>query len=146
MWHAVPTVKEPAPRTQHTATVVGHFMYVIGGVSGVEPATPFMTRLNFLNLTWETVKCVGPSPQQRYQHTATLVKRQIFIIGGHGSENTSIPIAFDVDAFKWNEYPVKGSPLYPMLPEMTYHTAGKKQKNTTAPHHRLTNFPLFSGV
>lgn len=66
-------------------------------------------------MTWKTFYTAGNTPSPRSRHTATLVKNQLFVIGGGNDESTVYNDVYilDIDSGQWSKPNIKGSPPIP---------------------------------
>lgn len=122
------TENEPPPRFDHTLTVVDHTMYLIGGRTKDEIQIPFVVKLDFLTRTWMKVELQGYPIGHRYSHSASLVGRDIVVIGGYSrkaGENNRFPITFNVDTELWKLQLLEERVFYPFPGELAQHSAGK---------------------
>jgi N-acetylneuraminic acid mutarotase len=93
----------PAGRNGHTATLVDHKMYVLGGWLGTGPfAASDMHSLNLDTLEWSVETTYGNSPGPCNMHSADLIGRDIYIFrGGDGRDYLNDLHSFNVDSKTW---------------------------------------------
>ena len=70
-----------APRLSHTSTLVGSYLFIIGGHDGVSYSSSVLC-LNLVTMTWDRRKVYGHTPAGRGYHGAVLCDGRIFCIGG----------------------------------------------------------------
>jgi hypothetical protein len=97
----------PSSRCQHTATVVGDMMLVFGGLGvdaeGHDVALNDLHVLDLTTRTWSRPEARGQPPPPMFSHTATLVGKRLFIIGGqNGMEVFSSVYVFDTATGTWS--------------------------------------------
>mmetsp|Transcript_12924 Transcript_12924/g.21141 ORF Transcript_12924/g.21141 Transcript_12924/m.21141 type:complete len:513 (+) Transcript_12924:47-1585(+) len=109
----------PAERSGHSASLIGDKLYVFGGDSG----GVYRNDLWILDLeTWHWKKPEGINgtfPPPRSGHTASVIDRKLYIIGGDGGNRYYNDVfSLDLDQMVWTEY--KGSGKAPQ--ERSGHT------------------------
>lgn len=70
-----------APRLSHTSTLVGSYLFIIGGHDGVSYSSSVLC-LNLVTMTWDRRKVYGHTPAGRGYHGSVLCDGRIFCIGG----------------------------------------------------------------
>mmetsp|Transcript_4698 Transcript_4698/g.10235 ORF Transcript_4698/g.10235 Transcript_4698/m.10235 type:complete len:548 (-) Transcript_4698:199-1842(-) len=103
----------PDDREGHTASVVGHKIYVFGGTwTDDEDNTIYMNDLHVLDVktfTWSKPACSGTAPIEREGHTAAVVARKIFIFAGtwvDDDDNSNYLhdlLVLEVDSMSWSQ-------------------------------------------
>lgn len=74
-------IDQPIPRLAHSATLVGSYIFVIGGHDGSRYSNEVLL-LNLVTMSWETRKVYGRVPTGRGYHTAVLYDSRLFVYGG----------------------------------------------------------------
>lgn len=69
------------PRLSHTATLVGSYLFVVGGHDGVEYTNEVLC-LNLVTMTWDVRRVYGKSPMGRGYHGTVLYDGRLYVIGG----------------------------------------------------------------
>ncbi len=69
------------PRLSHTSTLVGSYLFVIGGHDGVEYSNDVLC-LNLVTMTWDRRKVYGRTPAGRGYHGAVLCDGRVIVVGG----------------------------------------------------------------
>ncbi|SCV70632.1 BQ2448_3394 [Microbotryum intermedium] len=75
----------PGPRVGHASVGVGNVLIVWGGDTKSRPEDLQDDGLYLLNLStkeWTRVKTIGPAPEGRYGHAASMVGSKFYIFGG----------------------------------------------------------------
>lgn len=70
-----------APRLSHTSTLVGSYLFIIGGHDGVSYSSSVLC-LNLVTMTWDRRNVYGHTPAGRGYHGSVLCDGRIFCIGG----------------------------------------------------------------
>lgn len=83
-WRSLSTsgVARPAGRRGHSASVIGHTMYIFGGVDATGAYHNAVHSLDLRNLHWSQPPAIGTPPQARWGHAATLVNERVVVWGG----------------------------------------------------------------
>ncbi|XP_066155294.1 F-box only protein 42-like isoform X1 [Euwallacea fornicatus] len=89
-WKSSCTINTPPPTAGHSASIVGDFMIVFGGLQ--KPSTVVhceksnqVWKLNLKDWTWQEQRVIGPKPNARFGHTqVTLDDKNLLILGGSG--------------------------------------------------------------
>lgn len=68
-------------RLSHTATLVGSYLFIIGGHDGISYSSDVLL-LNLVTMTWDKRKIYGAPPPPRGYHGAVLYDSRLFVIGG----------------------------------------------------------------
>lgn len=80
------TGDKPSPRSEHTANVIGDFMYVHGGQQQTGPLSWGIASdtwaLNLRTLKWSVLVPAGDEPRPRRHHSSAVVGNHLFIFGG----------------------------------------------------------------
>jgi hypothetical protein len=69
------------PRLSHTATIVGSYLFVIGGHDGVEYSNEVLL-LNLVTMVWDKRKIYGQAPKSRGYHGTVLHDSRLIVVGG----------------------------------------------------------------
>jgi len=69
------------PRLSHTATIVGSYLFVIGGHDGVEYCNEVLL-LNLVTMVWDKRKIYGMPPKARGYHGTVLHDSRLIVVGG----------------------------------------------------------------
>ncbi|KAF8439562.1 hypothetical protein BDZ91DRAFT_755710 [Kalaharituber pfeilii] len=73
-------------RLSHTATIVGSYLFVVGGHDGVEYSSEVLL-LNLVTMQWDKRKVYGQPPTGRGYHGAVLHDSRVFVIGGFDGQS-----------------------------------------------------------
>ena len=85
VWKAV-HVPVTFRRLSHTSTLVGSYLFVVGGHDGSEYSNDVLL-LNLVTMTWDRRRVYGLPPAGRGYHGAVLYDSRLVVIGGFdGSE------------------------------------------------------------
>jgi hypothetical protein len=68
-------------RLSHTATIVGSYLFVIGGHDGHEYCADVLL-LNLVTMTWDRRKTYGLPPSGRGYHGTVLYDSRLHVVGG----------------------------------------------------------------
>ena len=119
----------PIEREGHTASVVGHLMYVFGGTWVDDDSNSvYLNDLHVFDaetVAWSQPSTTGEAPTQREGHTASVVGTEIFVFGGAGldKEDSSVNLCdlhvLDTATLSWSQPQVSGASPQ----ERRYHTA-----------------------
>ncbi|KAL0363221.1 UNVERIFIED_CONTAM: tRNA wybutosine-synthesizing protein 2/3/4 [Sesamum calycinum] len=99
----------PSPRLGHTSSVIGDFIYVIGGRA--DPMNILNEVWVFSNAKkeWKLLPCSGTLFRPRHRHTAAVVGSKIYVFGGIDNDAVlSSLYVFDTDTFEWSEIEIQG--------------------------------------
>ncbi|XP_030761818.1 tip elongation aberrant protein 1-like [Sitophilus oryzae] len=92
MWSSVapddPQGSAPSARAKHSATIVGEYVYVLGGRNGNLPLKDFW-RYNLVTGKWQQLKPTGDKLPSLQEHTAVAYKDNIYVFGGEVSFSAS---------------------------------------------------------
>ncbi|XP_074036460.1 uncharacterized protein isoform X1 [Leptinotarsa decemlineata] len=109
MWSTVAPddVKGPAPsaRSKHSATLVGEYIYLLGGRNGNLPTRDFW-KYNLVTGRWQQIKPSGDKIPCLQEHTAVSYKECIYVFGGEVgfSAGTETPLwIYDIKANIWKK-------------------------------------------
>ncbi|KAG5877984.1 hypothetical protein JTB14_032215 [Gonioctena quinquepunctata] len=109
MWNAVAPddVKGPAPsaRSKHSATLVGEYIYLLGGRNGNLPTKDFW-KYSLVTGKWQQIKPTGDKLPCLQEHTAVAYKDCIYVFGGEVgfSAGTETPLwVYDIKANSWKK-------------------------------------------
>lgn len=72
-------------RLSHTATLVGSYLFIIGGHDGTSYSSDVLL-LNLVTMTWDKRKIYGAPPPPRGYHGAVLYDSRLFVVGGFDGE------------------------------------------------------------
>ncbi|XP_061345502.1 tRNA wybutosine-synthesizing protein 2/3/4 isoform X2 [Gastrolobium bilobum] len=99
----------PSPRLGHTASLVGDFMFVIGGRTGPDKILSEVWILDTTKNCWKLLQCGGSVFPPRHRHAAAVMGSNIYVFGG--LDNDIIFSSFyilDTISLHWKEIPVSG--------------------------------------
>ncbi|KAL8461431.1 hypothetical protein ACS0TY_032776 [Phlomoides rotata] len=100
----------PSPRLGHTSTLVGDFIYVIGGRADPTNILNEVWVFNMTNKRWKLLQCTGSLFPPRHRHAAVLVGSKIYVFGGiHNDSVLSSVYVFDTDTSMWSEIESHGN-------------------------------------
>ncbi|XP_060071944.1 uncharacterized protein LOC132551817 [Ylistrum balloti] len=110
-WSELTTTGDvPAPRNAHTATAVGHVMYVFGGRTGINMGEGSFNELyafDTSNNVWTLLKPSGVAPTPRSFHAMTVIGNRLFVFGGCGEEGRLNDLhSYDIEANTWQKEPI----------------------------------------
>eukprot|EP00298_Acanthocystis_sp_HF-20_P016336 c21453_g1_i2.p1 GENE.c21453_g1_i2~~c21453_g1_i2.p1 ORF type:complete len:300 (-),score=150.23 c21453_g1_i2:23-922(-) len=90
----------PTPRSGHSMTAIGRFIYIFGGTDGVQSFNNLYV-FDIESMTWYLKETKGDLPSPRQRHAAVALQNDtLLIFGGNGADNT-IHI-LDCYAFGWS--------------------------------------------
>ena len=97
----------PPPRANHTATLVGEKLYIIGGYGGVGFSRVMFNDVHVMDCnTFEFTKLAttGTAPDPRANHVTVLVHEQLFVLGGRSFTDVYDDLhVFDLEECKWSK-------------------------------------------
>ncbi|ETV79299.1 hypothetical protein H257_07351 [Aphanomyces astaci] len=107
--------KPPAPRYNHTATLIGTKMFVFGGKGAKGALYRDMFYLDLETWHWFSVNWTTESPSERFSHSALAVGNKLVIFGGWDGTNKTFKDlwVFDTESFAWIKPKVTGTPPPP---------------------------------
>ncbi|KAL0882774.1 hypothetical protein ABMA27_016325 [Loxostege sticticalis] len=98
----------PCARGKHSATLLGGYVYVLGGrgAGGALPLRDFW-RYSLASGEWERLECRGEPPPALQEHTATAHEARLYVFGGEaGALNTETPLwSYDTETQIWRKLP-----------------------------------------
>ena len=80
IWKAVP-IPVPFRRLSHTSTLVGSYLFIIGGHDGSEYSDDVLL-LNLVTMSWDKRNVYGLPPTGRGYHGTVLHDSRLLMIGG----------------------------------------------------------------
>lgn len=110
----------PRKRDFHSATAIGHYMYIFGGRSGriahfyannEEQYCNQVMRFDTITQTWNELKGVGQVPQGRRSHSAFIFKGRMYVFGGYNgvmSHHFADLHSFDPISYTWSVVRARG--------------------------------------
>jgi N-acetylneuraminic acid mutarotase len=92
----------PQGRMGHSACIIDHFMYVLGGFNHPKTLDDFW-KFNFREGEWEIVEAVGMPPSDRYRHSSIPMSDYIVVFGGLSASKQRFNdlFCFDVRNSTW---------------------------------------------
>lgn len=106
---AINVESSPSPRLGHTSSLVGDFVFVIGGRSDPEKILSDVWVLNTSKNEWKFLECSGDVFPPRHRHAAAVVGSKIYVFGGLNNDKiTSSLHVLDTDNLQWKELFVSG--------------------------------------
>ncbi len=83
-WYAPKTTgKSPSERTGHSACLLGHMLYIMGGCNSSSQFLNDVHALNMQTLEWtNNPQVTGTQFLPRYRHTCTEVAGKMYLFGG----------------------------------------------------------------
>ncbi|KAK5644820.1 hypothetical protein RI129_006120 [Pyrocoelia pectoralis] len=109
MWSAVAPfdVESPVPsaRSKHSATLVGQYLYLLGGRNGNLPMKDFW-KYNLVNGKWQQLKPSGDKLPCLQEHSAVVYKDHIYVFGGEVgfSAGSETPLwMYDIKNNNWKK-------------------------------------------
>eukprot|EP01113_Clastostelium_recurvatum_P037016 TRINITY_DN536_c0_g1_i1.p1 TRINITY_DN536_c0_g1~~TRINITY_DN536_c0_g1_i1.p1 ORF type:complete len:481 (+),score=155.35 TRINITY_DN536_c0_g1_i1:105-1547(+) len=98
----LPSGELPSKRYQHTASVVGDYVYFIGGQELPEKRFDEIFRLNTSTMVSERVTLASGAVPKYARHTAVTVGNKIFTFGGYDGINQHFQLCqFDPNTLEW---------------------------------------------
>jgi len=94
-----PEGEAPSCRSCHSATVYGSKIIIFGGSCCKSGEYEFYNDVYIYETqdnSWSVMKCKGDLPQPRSQHSATLIKNNLVIVGGYSKLNNGTALLSDV--------------------------------------------------
>ncbi|XP_011096065.1 tRNA wybutosine-synthesizing protein 2/3/4 [Sesamum indicum] len=99
----------PSPRLGHTSSVIGDFIYVIGGRADPVNILNEVWVFNNAKKEWKLLRCAGTLFPPRHRHTAAVVGSKIYVFGGIDNDAVlSSLYVFDTDTSEWSEIEIRG--------------------------------------
>lgn len=120
-WRIVPVSgKVPPSRDGHSATVVGHKMYLFGGFEeDVQRFSQDTYVFDFLQSRWSQMRTTGSPPVWRDFHTAVIIDEKMYVFGGRSDQMGQFHSTKDVycdrlkvldlNSGEWSDPIVKGT-------------------------------------
>ncbi|OQR88806.1 hypothetical protein THRCLA_10088 [Thraustotheca clavata] len=104
--------KSPAPRYNHSATLVGSKMFIFGGKGDKGKVFRDMHYLDLENWHWFVVNWTTESPSERFGHADLAVGTKLVISGGWDGQSKTFKDlwVFDTETFAWIKPKVGGNP------------------------------------
>ncbi|CAK1580701.1 unnamed protein product [Parnassius mnemosyne] len=100
----------PCARGKHSATLLGGYVYVLGGrgAGGAVPLKDFW-RFSLATGEWERLESRGDAPPALQEHTATAHENKLYVFGGEaGSSSHETPLwIYDTELQVWRKVPGK---------------------------------------
>ncbi|XP_051125292.1 tRNA wybutosine-synthesizing protein 2/3/4 isoform X2 [Andrographis paniculata] len=127
--------RAPSPRLGHTSSVIGDFMYVIGGRAGPTNILNEVWVFSKAKKEWKLLQCSGSFFPPRHRHAAAVVDSKIYVFGGiHNDETLSSFYVLDTDTFEWTEIEIQGD-----------HPGSHHSQSMCANGHMLYMFGGYNG-
>ncbi|KAG8385740.1 hypothetical protein BUALT_Bualt03G0076600 [Buddleja alternifolia] len=99
----------PSPRLGHTSSLVGDFLYVIGGRADPLNILNEVWVFNKAKKEWKLVQCSGSFFPPRHRHAAAVVSSKIYVFGGiHDDAISSSLYVLDTDTSEWSNIEIQG--------------------------------------
>ncbi|CAA3008333.1 tRNA wybutosine-synthesizing 2 3 4 [Olea europaea subsp. europaea] len=110
MIEAIHVQGAPCPRLGHTSSVVGGFMYVIGGRADPLNILNDVWVFNMAKKEWNLLQCSGCHLPPRHRHAAAVVGTRIYVHGGICKDEI-ISSLYVLDTYKaeWTEIEIQGN-------------------------------------
>jgi hypothetical protein len=111
----------PEPRTGHTMTLIGDYIYMFGGETQAKGVfTDGMSRLDVSTSTWWHVQPVNTPPEGRRGHAAVVHDNNLYIIGGETADGFVGEIwKYNTATNTWEQLITNGA----FIPGITQHGA-----------------------
>lgn len=102
-WHTIKVRGQPpAPRYQHSATLIGNRMFVYGGRGENGVVFKDMHFLDLEQWCWYPVHWITESPTGRFAHAHVAVGTKLVVFGGWDGKRSFRDLwVFDTDLFTW---------------------------------------------
>ena len=102
-WSEIKCTGNPPPgRYNHSATVIGHRMFIFGGKGAKGQIYKDMYFLDLEDWCWYPVNWTTGSPAPRFDHAHAAVGNKIVVFGGwNGKHSLGDLWVFDTEAFTW---------------------------------------------
>ncbi|AEE82410.1 Met-10+ like family protein / kelch repeat-containing protein [Arabidopsis thaliana] len=101
--------ESPSARLGHTASMVGDFMFVIGGRADPLNILNDVWRLDISTGEWSSQRCVGSEFPPRHRHAAASVGTKVYIFGGlYNDKIVSSMHILDTKDLQWKEVEQQG--------------------------------------
>ncbi|CAN8246270.1 unnamed protein product [Cochlearia groenlandica] len=99
----------PSPRLGHAASMVGDFMFVIGGRSDPLNILNDVWMFDISKSEWSLQRCIGSEFPPRHRHAAASVGSKVYIFGGlsNGKVLSSLHL-LDTKDLRWKEIEQRG--------------------------------------
>ncbi|RVE52865.1 hypothetical protein evm_002522 [Chilo suppressalis] len=98
----------PCSRGKHSATLLGGYVYVLGGrgAGGAVPLRDFW-RYCLATGVWERLECRGEPPPALQEHSATAHEQRLYVFGGEpGASSNETPLwIYDTQTRIWRKLP-----------------------------------------
>ncbi|KAL0398766.1 UNVERIFIED_CONTAM: tRNA wybutosine-synthesizing protein 2/3/4 [Sesamum radiatum] len=105
----IAATRAPSPRLGHTSSVIGDFIYVIGGRADPMNILNEVWVFNNAKKEWKLLPCSGTLFPPRHRHTAAVVGSKIYVFGGIDNDAVlSSLYVFDTDTSEWSEIEIQG--------------------------------------
>lgn len=100
----------PIARRGHTASAVGPYIFVFGGIHGLTRYLDDLYVLDTSTKCWSHVTAQGDVPSPRAWHSSNVVGKYIFIFGGTAGKNhfKNDVYALDLETMIWHQVKTKG--------------------------------------
>ncbi|KZV20167.1 Met-10+ like family protein [Dorcoceras hygrometricum] len=110
MVERVSVMGAPSARLGHTASVVGDFMYVIGGRADPLNILNDVWVFDYAKKEWKFLQCSGCLFPPRHRHAAAVVGSKIYVFGGICSDKIiSSLYVLDTLTSEWTEIETRGN-------------------------------------
>ncbi|XP_059624191.1 tRNA wybutosine-synthesizing protein 2/3/4 [Cornus florida] len=99
----------PSPRLGHTSSVIGDFMFVIGGRADPMNILNEVWVLNTVKNEWNLLEFTGSVFPPRHRHAAAVVGSKIYVFGGILNDVISSSLCvLDINNLQWTEICIQG--------------------------------------
>ncbi|XP_073302824.1 tRNA wybutosine-synthesizing protein 2/3/4 [Primulina huaijiensis] len=110
MVEIVAVMGTPSARLGHTCSVVGDFMYVIGGRADPLNILNDVWVFDMANNEWKFLQCSGSLFPPRHRHAAAVVGSKIYVFGGiYNDKILSSLYVLDTLTSEWTEIETRGN-------------------------------------
>ncbi|GFP91985.1 tRNA wybutosine-synthesizing protein 2/3/4, partial [Phtheirospermum japonicum] len=100
----IATAEAPSPRLGHTSSLIGDFLYVIGGRADPMNILNEVWVFDVTKKEWKLLECSGSLFTPRHRHTSVVVGSQIYVFGGIYNDSVlSSLYVLDTDTSEWSE-------------------------------------------
>ncbi|KAL3627489.1 hypothetical protein CASFOL_028852 [Castilleja foliolosa] len=105
----IATAEAPSPRLGHTSSLIGDFLYVIGGRADPMNILNEVWVFDVTKKKWKLLECSGGLFPPRHRHTSVVVGSKIYVFGGICNDSIlSSLYVLDTNTSEWSEIVSRG--------------------------------------